>query len=89
MDNFTEFFNDTGSSIDSFQVNQTIEKAKTFSQKLQDLIGPEAGKFIAQEQARADRLNAKEAIVPNVPNSALYYIAAAGALYLGYRLLFK
>lgn len=89
MDNFTEFFTQTGSSVDNFEVNKTVEKAKTFSQKLQDMIGPEAQKFISQEQSRVERLNSAAPIVPSVPNAILFYSAVAGALLLTYRILFK
>lgn len=89
MDNFTSFFENTGSLTDHFSTNQAVDKAKSFAQKIGDLLGPKAQAAIAKEQIRAEQMDAKQSILPGISNSLIFYAAVAGVAVITYRLIFK
>lgn len=89
MDNFTSFFESTGSLEDRFSTTQTVERAKSFAQKIGDMLGPKAQAVIDKEQVRAEQMDAKPSILPGISNSLIFYAAAIGSAYIVYRIIFK
>lgn len=89
MDSFTSFFENTGTLSDQFSSGQSVEKAKSFAQKIGDMLGPKAQAAIAKEQVRAEQMDAKPSILPGISNSLIFYAAVAGVAIVTYRIIFK
>lgn len=84
-DNF--FYADGNENI-GLKLEADVAQAKTFGLKFKETFSPEVQSSMDEVRGRVERLNSKEPVVLGVPNSLVYYFLAAGALFIGYRLLF-
>ena len=83
------FFYADGVEDIGLKLEDDVAQAKTFGLKFRETFSPEVQSSVEEVRGRVERLNSQEPIVLGVPNSIVYYFLAAGALYVGYKLLFN
>jgi hypothetical protein len=91
MDNFTDFFTNTGNNVERFQAGQAqvMQKAMSFAQKIGQQVSPTLSKVMDNESQRVEDLQSKPELVPGLPNPVLFYGAVAAVALITYRIIFK
>jgi len=85
MENFEEFFEDTGIDKETFADAQT--KALNFGQKFKSTFAPELKSKITEAQQRVKRLDNKPSVVTGIPNSFIYFFILVAGIYVAQRLI--
>ena len=87
MENFEDFFQDTGIDRETFEGAQT--KALNFGQKFKSTFSPEFNLQVTEAQQRAKRLDTKPYVVKGVPNSFIYFFLLVSGIYVAQRLIYS
>jgi hypothetical protein len=87
MENFEEFFQETGVDKETFEGAKT--KALNFGQKFKSTFAPEFNSQVTEAQQRAKRLDNKPYLITGVPNSFLYFFLLVSGIYVAQRLIYN